>query len=63
MTKEELEMTKSKECMLDEIKTIEKECIEKGISANECIERYAEDYYNNKKKSHWAWWLNWVNDN
>lgn len=37
-------MTKTEEYFLDVAKTIEKECLEKGISVRKWIERYAEKY-------------------
>ena len=37
-------MFKPKEYILNEVKIIEKECLEKGISPIEWIERYAEEY-------------------
>ena len=37
-------MTKPKEYILNEVKIIEKECLEKGISPIEWIEKYAKVY-------------------
>lgn len=37
-------MTKPQKYILNEVKVIEKECLEKGISPREWIERYAEEY-------------------
>lgn len=43
-TQGSLVMTKIQKYILDEIKVIEKECMEKGISPIEWIKRYAEEY-------------------
>ena len=37
-------MTKIRRYILNEVKIIEKECLEKGISPSEWIERHAEEY-------------------
>lgn len=37
-------MTKIQRYILNELKTIEEECMEKGITASEWVERYAEEY-------------------
>lgn len=38
-------MNKTKEYILNELKIIEQECMEKGISASEWVQRYAEEYH------------------
>ncbi len=38
-------MTKAHQYILNEVKVIEKECLKKGISPIEWIERYAEGYH------------------
>jgi len=71
-------MTAVQKYILNETKVIEKECLEKGITAREWIDRYAEDYHrrywnnntqtinlggeNNRNKSHWAAGLERVNN-
>lgn len=37
-------MGRVKQYILNELKVIERECLEKGISASEWIERYAEGF-------------------
>ena len=39
-------MNKTSSYIVGELKTIEKECREKGISATEWVEKYAGDYRN-----------------
>ena len=71
-------MTAARRYILDEVKTIEKECLERGISSGEWIEKYAEKYHrrhwdstrervglvkkNHRSNSRWAAWLERVND-
>lgn len=71
-------MTAAQRYIFDEAETIEKECLEKGISVSEWIERYAENYHrkhwdftrqrislvkkNHKNNSRWAAWLERVNN-
>jgi len=72
-------MSRTKQYILTELKTIEKECQEKGISASEWVKRYADEYRkrhwadnrmlvyaakkNIKNQSRWVSWLEWVNHN
>lgn len=37
-------MTQNQRYILNELKTIQKECMEKGISASQWVEWYAEEY-------------------
>jgi len=71
-------MTAARKYILNEAKVIEKECMEKGITAREWIDRYAEDYHkkywnntmqtvglrreNHIYNSRWATWLERVNN-
>ena len=71
-------MTAVQKYILDEAKAIEKGCSEKGITANEWVERYAKNYHskywnnnqertgpankNHRNKSRWAAWLERVNN-
>jgi len=71
-------MDKSKQHILNELKTIEKECMKKGITASEWVAKYTEDYHRKYpdntrqttnaakesygRKSRWAAWLERVND-
>lgn len=41
----ETTMNKIKAYILNELQVIEKECMEKGISASQWVERYAEDFH------------------
>ena len=38
-------MINVREYILGEFRTIERECYEKGITASEWVERYAEEYH------------------
>ena len=38
-------MSAVKQYILNEVKVIENECLEKGISSSEWVERYAEEYH------------------
>ena len=71
-------MTPAQRYIVNEAKVIEKECLERGITAREWIDRHAEDYrqkfWNDSKqkvdlakkdhrnKSRWATWLERVNN-
>jgi len=72
-------MDRYKEYIFEELKTIEKDCREQGITASEWIERHAAEYCrkhwsdgaqsntsvktNYGNRSRRARWLEWVNDN
>jgi len=42
-------MGKTREYIFSELKVIEKECFEKGITASEWVARYGEEFH----KNHW----------
>lgn len=44
ITKEKYQMGRVREYILNELRVIERECLEKGISASEWVERYAAEY-------------------